>query len=318
VHAFDSDRPMRRNYRNYLTEVILNTFRDAVRHKDFVVTAELPLGADQAMQDLLDHLAVLRPVVDAVQVGCGEGVDVEIAALAAAGIARESGVDAIVHLASRDRNRIALQNDILGAAALGVTALIPRRGEKLPSSLRGRVKGVFDTKAVQLLTIARRVGENSEFVEGGLFLGCLVSAFRPKQDWNAKLVKEKLDAGAGFIQTRPSVEFDIVRGYVSRLVSLRLTHRAAVIVGVPLLTSATAARTIGDRHPGATIPDEVIEQLANAADPRAEGVQLLAGMLAELATVPGVSGVAILDGTDCRAVAEAIEISGVLDQAGSG
>ena len=89
---------MRRNYRNYLTEVNLNTFRDAVRHKDFVVTAELPLGANQAMQDLLDHLAVLRPVVDAVQVGCGEGVDVEIAALAAAGIARESGVDAIVHL----------------------------------------------------------------------------------------------------------------------------------------------------------------------------------------------------------------------------
>ena len=96
-----------------------------------------------------------------------------------------------------------------------------------------------------------------------------------------------------------------------------LTAKSEVIVGVPLLTSATAARTIGDRHPGATIPDEVIAQLANAADPRAEGVQLLAGMLAELAAVPGVSGVAILDGTDCRAVAEAIEISSVLDQAGS-
>ena len=162
------------------------------------------------------------------------------------------------------------------------------------------------------------MGENSEFVEGDLLLGCLVSAFRPKQDWNAKLVKEKLDAGAGFIQTRPSVEIDVVRDYVSRLVSLRLTHRAAVIVGVPLLTSAAAARTIGDRHPGATVPEVIIGQLAEAADPRAEGVRLLADMLAELASVPGVSGVAILDGTDCRAVAEAIEISGVLDQPGSG
>lgn len=296
----------------------MKTFRDAVRCKDFVVTAELPLGADQTMKDLLDHLAVLRPVVDAVQVGCGEGVDVEIAALAAASIARESGVDAIVHLSSRDRNRIALQNDILGAAVLGATALIPRRGEKLPSTLRGRVKGVFDTKAVQLLTIARRVGENSKFVEGDMLLGCLVSAFRPKEGWNAKLVKEKLDAGAGFIQTRPSVEIDIVRDYVSRLVSLRLTHRAAVIVGVPLLTSAAAARTIGDRHPGVTVPDVIIGQLAEAEDPRAEGVQLLAEMLGELASLPGVSGVAILDGTDCRAVAEAIEVSGVIDQPGSG
>jgi len=281
------------------------------------VTAELPLGADQTMQNLLDHLAVLQPVVDAVQVGCGEGVDVEISALAAASIARESGVDAIVHLSSRDRNRIALQNDILGAAVLGATALIPRRGDKLPSTLRGRVKGVFDTKAVQLLTAARRVGENSEFVEGGLLLGCLVSAFRPKQDWNAKLVKEKLDAGAGFIQTRPSVEIDIVRDYVSRLVSLRLTHRAAVIVGVPLLTSAAAARTIGDRHPGAAVPDVIIGQLAEAADPRAEGVRLLASLLTELASVPGVTGVAILDVEDVGAAAEAVKLSGVLDQAGS-
>ena len=296
----------------------MTTFRDAIRRKDFVLTAELPLDADQPMQVLQDHLTVLQPVVDAVQVGCGEGVDMEIASLAAATIARQAGVDAIVHLSSRDRNRIALQNDILGAAALGVTALIPRRGEKLPSTLRGRVKGVFDTKVAQLLTIARLIGENSGFVEGGLFLGCLVSAFRPQQDWEAERVKEKIDAGAGFIQTRPTVEIDLVRDYVSRLVSLRLTHRVAVIVGIPLLTSAAAARTIGDRHPGVTVPDLIIAELAEAVDPRAEGVRLLAGMIAELAPMPGVTGVAILDVEDPGAVAEAINLSGVLDQAGGG
>jgi len=298
--------------------VNVTTFRDAIRRKDFVLTAELPLDADQPMQVLQDHLTVLQPVVDAVQVGCGEGVDMEIASLAAATIARQAGVDAIVHLSSRDRNRIALQNDILGAAALGVTALIPRRGEKLPSTLRGRVKGVFDTKVAQLLTIARLIGENSGFVEGGLFLGCLVSAFRPQQDWEAERVKEKIDAGAGFIQTRPTVEIDLVRDYVSRLVSLRLTHRVAVIVGIPLLTSAAAARTIGDRHPGVTVPDLIIAELAEAVDPRAEGVRLLAGMIAELAPMPGVTGVAILDVEDPGAVAEAINLSGVLDQAGGG
>jgi methylenetetrahydrofolate reductase (NADPH) len=295
----------------------LNTFRDAVRRKDFVITAELPLDANQTPQDLQDHLAILRPVVDAVQVGCGEGVDVEIAALAAASIARASGVDAIVHLSSRDRNRIALQNDILGAVALGATALIPRRGEKLPSTLRGRVKGVFDAKVAQLLTIARRVGENSRFVESELFLGCLTTAFRPKQDWNAERVKEKLDAGAEFIQTRPCVELDLVRDYVSKLVSLRLTHRATVIAGVPLLLSAAAARTIGEKYPGATVPDEIIGRLADATDPRAEGVNLLASMLSELRSVPGLTGVAILNVEDAGAVAEAVELSGVADQAGN-
>jgi methylenetetrahydrofolate reductase (NADPH) len=295
----------------------LTTFRDTIRRKDFVITAELPLNADQSMLDLQDHLAVLRPVVDAVQVGCGEGVDMEIASLAAATVARESGVEPIVHLSSRDRNRIALQNDILGAAALGVTALIPRRGEKLPSSLRGRVKGVFDTKVAQLLTIAKLIGENSRFVEGGLFLGCLVSVFRPEEDWRAERVQDKLEAGAGFLQTRPSVELDVIKDYVSKLVSLRLTHRAAVIIGVPLLTSAAAARTIGDRHPGGMVPDAIIGRLAEAADPRAEGVRLLASLLTELASVPGVTGVAILDVEDVGAAAEAVKLSGVLDQAGS-
>ena len=252
-----------------------------------------------------------------VQVGCGEGVDVEIAALAAARIARESGVDAIVHLSSRDRNRIALQNDILGAVVLGVTAMIPRRGEKLPSTLRGRVKGVFDTKIVQLLTIARRVGENSGFVEGGLLLGCLVTAFRPQNDWNAERVMEKLDAGAKFIQTRPCAEIDVIRDYVSKLVDLRLTHRATVIAGVPLLVSAAAARTIGEKYPGTTVPVAITERLAEASDPRAEGVHLLASMLSELGSMPGLSGVAILNVEDAAAVAEAIRLSGLRDQVGS-
>ena len=295
----------------------MTTFRDTIRRKDFVITAELPLTADQSMRELHANLAVLRPVVDAVQVGCGEGVDMEIASLAAATIARESGVDPIVHLSSRDHNRIALQNDILGAAALGVTTLIPRRGEKLPSTLRGRVKGVFDTKVAQLLTIAKLIGENSRFVEGDLFLGCLVSAFRPEEDWRAERVQDKLEAGAGFLQTRPSVELDVIKDYVSKLVSLRLTHRAAVIIGVPLLTSAAAARTIGDRHPGGMVPDAIIGRLAEAADPRAEGVRLLASLLTELASVPGVTGVAILDVEDVGAAAEAVKLSGVLDQAGS-
>lgn len=296
----------------------MNTFRDAVRSKDFTVTAELALVADQSMQDLRDRLAILRPVVDAVQVGCAESVDMEIAALAAARIAREAGVDAIVHVSSRDRNRIALQNDILGAAALGITALIPRRGEKLPSTLRGRIKGVFDTKVVQLLTIAQRIGENNQFVVDDLLIGCLVSAFRPKEGWKAGRVRDKLDAGAGFIQTRPCADVDLIGDYVSKLVSLRLTHRATVIAGVPLLTSAAAARTIGEKYPGTTVPDTIIGRLVEAADPRTEGVHLLANMLSELASMPGVMGVAILNVDDAGAAAEAINLSGVLDQPGSG
>jgi methylenetetrahydrofolate reductase (NADPH) len=318
MHAFDTGLPIRGHCRPDPMGTILNTFRDAIRSKDFVVTAELPLPAGQSMADLQENLSVLQSVVDAVQVGCDEGTDAQIAELAAGRIAREAGVDAIVQLSSRDRNRIAMQNDILGATALGVTALVPRRGEKLDSTLRGRVKGVFDTKVVQLLTIARRIGENSRFVDGELLLGCLVTAFRPQENWDASRVTEKIDAGAGFLQTRPCADIGLIHDYVSRLVSQRLTHRAAVIVGLPLLLSEARARSIVDRHPGTIVPEALIATLAGASDPRREGIAALAGMLSELAATPGVSGVAIVDVNDVEAVAEAIRLSGVLDQAGSG
>jgi 5,10-methylenetetrahydrofolate reductase len=296
----------------------MNTFRESIRRKDFVVTAELPLFADQSMDDMRGNLSVLRGIVDAVQVGGNEGVDTQLAEIVAAGIALESGVDAIVHLSSRDRNRIALQNDMLGATAIGVTTLIPRRGEKLASTLRGRVKGVFDTKVVQLLTIARRIGENSPFAEGEILLGCLVTAFRPAENWDASRVTDKIDAGAGFLQMRPCADLDRVRDYVSRLVAQRLTHRVAVIACLPLLLSEARARTIADRYPGAIVPEALIARLAAAEDPRIEGIAMLGEMLSEVAGVPGVSGVAIVDVDDVEAVAEAIRLSGVVDQDGRG
>jgi methylenetetrahydrofolate reductase (NADPH) len=295
----------------------LITFSEAIRRKDFVVTAELPLAAGQSMSDLQNNLSALREVVDAVQIGCNENVDVQLAELAAARLSVESGIDPVVHLSSRDRNRIAMQNDILGAMALGVTTMVPRRGEKLASTLKGRVKGVFDTKVAQLLTIARRIGENSRFVDGELLLGCLVTVFRPDEDWDASRVTGKIDAGADFLQTRPCADIDRVREYLSRLVSLRLTHRAAVIASLPLLLSEARARTIVERYPGAIVPEPLIARLAAASEPREEGIAMLAELLSELARVPGVSGVAIVDVDDVEAAAEAIRRSGVLTQAGN-
>jgi methylenetetrahydrofolate reductase (NADPH) len=196
-----------------------------------------------------------------------------------------------------------------------VTTLLPRRGETLASTLRGRVKGVFDTKVAQLLAIARRIGENSRFIEGDLMLGCLVTPFRPQDNWDAARVIDKIEAGAGFLQTRPCANVDVVREYVSKLVSQRLTHRAAVIVGLPWLSSEARARTISDRYPGAIVPETLIARLAAADEPRMEGIVILGELLAELARVPGVSGVAVVDVDDVEAVAEAIRGSGVLNQA---
>ena len=286
------------------------TFREAVREREFVIAVELPLQATRSGAELEQQLDDLRPVVDAVQLGAGEDCDNCIAPLAAAAIAIRAGIDPIVHVSSRDRNRIALQNDLLGAYALGVTSIILRRGEKLPAELRRRVKGVFDTKSTQLLTMAHRLAEGARLIDPhSLYPGSLVAAIRPPENWEASLVTEKLDQGARFLQTRPCTEPEVLRDYAARLIALRITHRAALIAGIPLLTSIRRARSLSDSFPGATVPDVVLRRLADAKESRREGVAILAEMLTEAAAAPGISGAAVVHVDDTDAVAEAITLA---------
>ncbi|MGH8194148.1 MAG: methylenetetrahydrofolate reductase, partial [Woeseiaceae bacterium] len=114
----------------------MHTFRDAVRSKDFVVTAQLPLDPASTARDVRASVDALHGIVDALQISDNHDARPHLAPLAAASLVLQSGMDALVHMSCRDRNRIALQSDLMGAAALGVTSLILTRGEKLPASLK--------------------------------------------------------------------------------------------------------------------------------------------------------------------------------------
>lgn len=283
-------------------------FRDAIRSKDFVVSAEIPLLASQSVADLDRVIAALAPHVDAIQVADNDTAEGHIAPLAVARIALDRGVDAVMHISSRDRNRIALQSDILGAAALGVTTLIIRRGRKLPASLKGRVKTVLDTTAKQLFGIAVRIRDNSTIVDGaGLLLGSRVTVVRAGRKWEGGRIADKIDAGASLLQTQPCLNTRKLQNYFKRLVELRLTHRATFIAGVPLLTSAEEARALGGRLRRRAIPPAIIDRLGAAADQRREGIAVLAETIATLAATPGVAGVNISYAGDTDAVVEALQ-----------
>ena len=291
----------------------MSTFREAINNKDFVVTVELPLSPPRSRTALQDELGKVAPVVDGVHLGLDDRADSGVAALSAAGIALQAGIDPILHLHGRDRNRIALQSEIIGAVTTGVSSIVVRRGEKLPSMLRGRVKGVFDTKTTQLLSIASRVSEREELGDGNaLYIGCMVSAMRTKDDWEAALIREKLENGAQFLQTRPIFNPQLLREYAAALVSQKITRKARLLAGFPLLTSIASARSIGDRYSGTTVPDPMIQRLGNASDMRAEGIAVLTEQLEAAANTPGVSGAAIVNVDDIDAVIQAIECAGVV------
>jgi len=261
----------------------------------------------QTAQELQAEIETLRPIVDAIQIGDNEKAEGHIAPLAAASLVLGCDVDPIIHLSCRDRNRIALQSEVLGAAAIGATSLLLKRGNKLPSSFRGRVKSVFDTKATQLLATAARVRESSRMESAkNLFFGAHVTIIGAGEDWQAEGVIEKIDSGAGFLQTRPCLDESLLGTYVARLVSLKIPHRATLIVGAPLITSPAEARSLMERYPDIKIPNTVMERLAQAGNARSEGINILAGFLEVLFEIPGVGGAAIYYERDVEAVVEAV------------
>jgi len=279
-----------------------------MRAQDFVVTAQLPLRPSMTRETLRANIAELQSFVDALQISDNRTAEGHMDILAAARIALDYGVDPIVQLNCRDRNRIALKSALLGAAALGVTSLVLTRGQKLPDSLRGEMKSVFDTKVTQLIEIARYVGDNTNFVDApGFYVGAMTPVIRPAAEWRAPQIEDKIAAGMQFLQTRPCLNPNRLRSYMAKLVSLKILHRVSVLVELPLLTSAKMATELKDTMPGVRIPSALITKIAAAPDPTAEGIRLCANVLAQLPSIPGVSGANIVYDDDVAHVVDAIQ-----------
>lgn len=273
----------------------MKTLRKAINEKDFVMLAELPMTGASRLTDIERNLARLRAHVDAVQIG-GDDVDRgQPDPLVAASISLACSVDPVVHLNCRDRNRLGLRSALLGAAALGVGSVVLARGQKIPKSLRGKVKGVFDTNTGQLIRLARGIGDDRNMsAPPGFFVGAYTPVIRPKADWQAPKIEEKMTAGAQFLQTRPCLNTKLLGSFMDRLVSLKILHRVSLIVEVPLLTSVKMASAYRESGLGARIPDSLIARIDGASNPASEGVAIGAEILTELRAMPGVSGAALV------------------------
>lgn len=286
----------------------MNSFRQALRTSDFVVTATLNLNAAVTRNRIENDLATLRNFVDAVQVGDNRNIEGHMSGLAIASIAREANVDCVVSLSCRDRNRIALQADILAAAALGVTSLVLVRGDKLPKSDQRKTRGVFDVTAVELIELARAIGNAESLVSPpGFCIGSRVVAFDPDADWQAGRIREKIEAGCDFFQTQPCLNAGACTTYLARLIKFKFLHRVSVMVEVPLLTNAAAISAIKQAVPGAAIPNAIVERIDRAKDPVTEGMEVAAEVIQVLRNTPGVAGVNITHDGDVKNIVAVID-----------
>lgn len=288
------------------------TFKESLQTRDLAITANVNLAHAPDAESLIRQAEILHPAVDAVQLTDNISAPTQMSGIAAAALLIQQGIDPIVHMTCRDRNRIALQKDFIGAVALGVTSVLVMRGKKIPLSKLQGVRNVFDTPAKEFMAYIQSLkNAESSSLASDFLIGANAELFEPAADWTPKNLIRKCDAGVNFVQLQLCFDMDVARNYMSRIVASKMTHRASFIMALSPIPSADMARWIRDNVKGALVPESIIDRMEQASDPERTGIDICAELLQELATIPGVSGVNLLTMGDLEAIPAAIEASGV-------
>jgi len=284
----------------------------------FAITAEVTPPLSASAEALMEKAAHLKGVVDAVNVTDAASARVHMSSVASAAILAREGIEPVVQMTCRDRNRIALECDLLGASALGVHNVLILGGDDPKAGDHPDAKPVFDLGSKELIEVAAMMRDQGKLPSDReikpppqLFLGAADLPIDPPADWKPDGLAAKIDAGAGFVQTQFCFDMGVVRRYAEKLGEHGITERVGILIGIGPLASARSARWMRDNLFGTIIPDEVVERMDAAEDPKAEGVSICADLLQELAEIPGIAGAHLMAPLNEKAVPATVERAGV-------
>lgn len=285
----------------------------------FAVTAELapPDSADAG--EVYARARIFDGYVDAINATDGSGANCHMSSLGVCALLTRVGYAPIMQISCRDKNRIAIQGDILGAAAMGVCNILCLTGDGVQAGDHPQAKPVFDLDSVSLLGLARTLRDEQRFQSGRklshaprVLLGAAENPSAQPLEWRAPRLLKKIAAGAQFIQTQYCFDLPLLRGFLQRLEDQGGAHGAFLLIGVGPLRSAKAAEWMRQNVPGIHVPDALIERLRGAQDQAREGRNICIEQIQEIHAVRGVHGVHVMAYRQEESVAEVIERSGVL------
>ncbi len=286
---------------------------DRLRAGRFVMTAEITPPVSCSRDDLLAKALPLKGLASAVNVTDGAGARSHMSSLAAASILLESGIEPIVQFTCRDRNRIALQSDLMGAAALGIRNILVLRGDDPKAGDQPDAKPVFDLDSRQVIEMAARIRDRGELPNGrkvagkaDFFLGAADAPIDPPADWKPSSLRGKIESGAQFAQTQFCMDPAVVRRYMRRLADEGLAGKLFFLIGIAPLRSAKSVSWMREHLFGTIISDAIVQRMENAENAEAEGKRVAVELIAELSEIPGVSGVHIMAPNNDKAIPEVI------------
>lgn len=261
------------------------TFKEKIQSGKFLLTSEIGPPKGIETRQLLEDAELIRGRVDGINVTDLQSSVMRLGSLAVSALLKQKGFDPIFQLTCRDRNRLALQSDILSAAALGIENILILTGDYTTSGDHPEAKPVFDLDSVQLLEVARKLQQGSDMngnkLEGTIPKFCVGAVVNPGADpLEPQIIKmeKKIAAGAEFFQTQAIYDVKVFENFINKTKHLKTT----VLAGIVLLKSAGMAKFMNKNVAGITVPDNLIKEMEEAKDKPARSVEISARLIKEL------------------------------------
>ncbi len=291
-----------------------------LRGGHFAITTELAPPDSALAEDVYERAQIFDGYVDGMNATDGSGANCHMSSVAMCALLTSVGYSPVMQIACRDRNRIAIQGDVLGAAAMGVNNVLCLTGDGVQVGDQPEAKPVFDLDSVSLLETIRTMRDESRFLSGRaitkapeIFLGAAENPCAPPTDFRPYRLAKKIAAGADFIQTQYIFDVSQLKDFMTKSRDIGLLEKCYILPGVGPLASARTANWIRNNVPGIHIPDQIIDRLAGAEDQKKEGQKLCVELIQQIREIEGVSGVHVMAYRQEEAVANIIKESGVLE-----
>lgn len=275
--------------------------RKSLNDNKFVFTAETSPPDSGSKIDVIDQVKSLKGLADAINVTDGAGANSHMSALATAAIIAEDGIEPILQFTTRDRNRIAIQGDLLGGWALNIPNILCLYGDEVKSGDQPETKEVRDLDTINLLKTANNIKVNKNYPSGrkianapDFFIGGADTPFKINDDFDGANLFKKIDVGVEFFQTQYAFDELILQNYMKRLNQLGIISKVYFIVGLGIIKSAKSARWMNANLFGINIPDDIIKRIDKSENEKAEGKKICIELIQKYKSIEGVSGIHLM------------------------
>lgn len=275
--------------------------RKLLKENEFVFTAETSPPDSGNKNAIIDEVKCLNGLADAINVTDGAGAKSHMSALATAAILAQNGIEPILQFTTRDRNRIAIQGDLLGGWALDIPNILCLYGDEVKGGDQPDTKEVRDLDTIGILKTAHEIKTKKMYPSGRkindapeFFIGGADTPIKINSDFNGSNQIKKIESGVEFFQTQYAFDADILKNYMLKLNELSITDKAYFIIGLGVIKSAKSARWMNKNLFGINIPEEIINRIEQSNNETLEGIKICVELINKYKSIEGVSGIHLM------------------------